>query len=72
MKWEVSKTLIINDNGDSAFIVCHGATEKNIRQTVHAEDAFSAIKEFVDDVNAGKLKPRATVKKFQSLLDKVS
>lgn len=48
------------------------ASDKEIRQTVHAEDAFSAIKEFIDDVNSGKLKPRATQKKFQSLLDKTS
>jgi hypothetical protein len=72
LTWNRSRLSIDNEIGYPMFKVNELVTDKEIKQIILAGEAFSAIKEFVDDVNSGKLKPRATVKKFQSLLDKTS
>ena len=68
---DISTSMVLSEDERPLF-KCIAATHEEIKQTINAEEAFSAIKEFVNDVNSGKLKPRATVKKFQSLLDKTS
>jgi len=68
---DLNNQMVLSEDGRPMF-KCIDATHEEIKQTINSQEAFSAIKEFVDDVNSGKLKPRATVKKFQSLLDKTS
>jgi hypothetical protein len=59
---------IVNENGDIIAFMSGDFVEE--AKTIEmGSDLIPVVMEFIDNVNSGKLKPRATVKKFESILE---
>ncbi len=74
MTIKVRKGVIysVDETGDEKPIgaIFDTATDLEEKTVECAIEALPAVKQFIDDVNTGTLKPRSTVKAFEQILDK--
>ena len=70
-KWKLEQGMVVNSDGIEIAAMTDESTEQEALYIRNAPEMAATIKEFVDGVNSGKLRPRSAVKKFESVLNKL-
>lgn len=71
LRWKIKNNVLENEDGKKIAHIESGTSDMEESIIENAPDAIGAIAEFVNEVNSGRMKPRATVKKFEKILEKI-
>ncbi len=72
MKWIIEDESYVRneETGELIAMLPDGVNKDGLKKISVAPEALEAIKNFVDTVNSGTLKPRKAVKTFEEILKK--
>lgn len=72
MKLKIDKNgIVYNEENKPIAVMCEEATELDYSIISVGSELIDVAKNFVSDVNSGKLKPRKAVSEFEKVLEKI-
>jgi len=70
MKLKIKNGVIYTPEGRAVGVLSEHADEKITESIEMGTDLIDTVREFIDQVNSGKLRPRSSVKKFENVIQK--
>lgn len=70
MKLKIKNGVIFTPEGTAVGVISENADEKITESIEKGTELIGVVEEFIDQVNSGKLRPRSTVKKFETVIQK--